>query len=164
MQRSGKSLHEAHECELQLQQEKESLSEELVSVKHQLEGAKKALEAEKVARKEGDILLEWAQAEITELQNTTGRLQLELKCALNEKELCPYQLKEERNKTHVPSALQCTTLVSNKASLHSPGGDGLVGPVNVSSRVITTVASPRYNRVEPYAYKQGKELHSGTRW
>ena len=38
-----------------------------------------------------------------ELCNTMGMIKLELKCVLNEKELCEYKLAEERTKgrTHV---------------------------------------------------------------
>lgn len=60
----------------------------------QLEEAKRMLETERMVRVEGDNLLNQAQTEITELRNTTGRLQLEFK----EKELYVYCLAEEKNK------------------------------------------------------------------
>lgn len=95
-------LHEACEGEIQVQQEKESLFVKLVFVKQRLEETtERMLQTKRTARVEGDDLLNWAQTEIIELQNITVRLQLELKCALNEKELCTYQLAEERNKAHV---------------------------------------------------------------
>ena len=35
-----------------------------------------------------------------ELHNTIDMLELQLKCTLNEKELCEYKLAEERTKAH----------------------------------------------------------------
>lgn len=104
------SLHEACEGEIQVQQEKESLSVELVSVKQWLEETtKRMLQTKRTARVEGNDLLNRAQTEIMEFLSITGRLQLELKCTLNEKELCTYQLAEERNKAHVliPGIVLC---------------------------------------------------------
>ena len=74
------------------QQDKQLLEIELASVKDQLRNAEEARVTEGRAREEGENSLRRAQPEITDLRNTTGRLQLELKCALNEKELCEYRL------------------------------------------------------------------------
>ena len=82
------SLHDVCECEIQVQQEKESLFAELVSVKQWLEETERMLEAKRMARVEGDNLLNQVRMENTKIRNTTSRLQLELKCTLNEKEFC----------------------------------------------------------------------------
>ena len=74
--------------------------------------------SEKAARNEADMLLKEAQAEITELRNTTGMLRLQLKCALNEKELCEYRLAEARNKTRTHVSVQPSALM-HEASLCS---------------------------------------------
>ena len=84
------NLHKARECEIQVQQEKESLQAQLVDVKSQLEEAEAAHTSERRAKEAANDSLRCAEAKITELRNTTGRLQLELKYTLNEKELSEY--------------------------------------------------------------------------
>ena len=127
-------LHNTHECRIQVQQEKESLIAELVSVKQQLEETEQMLEAKTMVRVEGDNSLNHVQTEITELWNTIGRSQLELKCALNEKALCAYWLAEERHKAHVLSTGNCIVLI-NKVSLHSAENDGLTMSATVSTGI-----------------------------
>ena len=80
-------LQEARECKIQAQQARELLETELEAVKNQLKDAEEACVTERRAKEEASESLGHAQSEITELCNTTGRLQLELKCALNENEL-----------------------------------------------------------------------------
>ena len=92
------NLYDSRECEIQTKQEKEIVEKELASVKEKLMEAEEACESERAAKNEVDELLKEAQAEITELRNTTGTLKLQLQCALNEKELCEYKLTEERTK------------------------------------------------------------------
>ena len=84
------NLHEACEYEIQAQQEKESLQTQLVDVRSRLEEAEAACATQRRAKEVVDNSLRRAEAEIMELRHTTGRLQLELKCALNEKESCEY--------------------------------------------------------------------------
>ena len=67
---------------MQAQEEKESLHPQLMDVNSWLEELKQLA----LLREEQKNSLRRA----TELRNTTGRLQLELKGALNEKELCEY--------------------------------------------------------------------------
>lgn len=105
-----------------------------MSVKQQLEEIKQMLEAKRTARVKGDNSLNQTQTEITKLWNSTGRFQLELKCVLNEKELCAYRLAEERNKTHVLSTNSRTVLI-NEASLRSVERDGLTRPATVAMGV-----------------------------
>ena len=88
------NLHKTCKCEIQAQQEKESLQAQLVDVKKRLKEAEAARTSERRAKEVADDSLRRAEAEIMELRNTTSRLQLELKCALNEKELCEYRLVE----------------------------------------------------------------------
>ena len=76
------NLQKACECEMQAQEEKESLHPQLMDVNSWLEELKQLA----LLREEQKNSLRRA----TELRNTTGRLQLELKGALNEKELCEY--------------------------------------------------------------------------
>ena len=94
MEELRQSLHEARECEILVQQEKEALQAQLVDVNSRLEGAELARSNEQRAKEEVQDSLTRAEIEITELRRSTGRLQLELKCALNEKELCEYRLRE----------------------------------------------------------------------
>ena len=77
---------------LRAQKNKQLLEIELASVKDQLRNAEEARVTEGRAREEAENSLRRVQSEIMDLRNTTGRLQLELKCALNEKELCEYRL------------------------------------------------------------------------
>ena len=93
-------MYDSRECEIQTKQENEIMEKELVSNKEKLMEAEEACKSEKVAKNKVDELLKEAQAEITKLRNTTGMLKLQLKCALNEKELCKYKLAEERTKAH----------------------------------------------------------------
>ena len=71
--------------ELQLTQEKEVVKEELLKRNWRTH--------EEFGRKEAAV----AQ-EIMELQEINGRLQLELKCAKKQVELCEFRLVAERNK------------------------------------------------------------------
>ena len=111
-------LQEARECEIQAQQAKELLETELETVKNQLKVVEETCVAERRAKEEASESLGRAQAEITELRNTTGRLQLELKCALNENELYEYRLAEARHMSRVQSSEQRAAL-GNEASLRS---------------------------------------------
>ena len=69
------NLHEAHECEIQAQQEKESLQTQLVDVRSRLEEAEVACATQRRAKEVVDDSLRRTEAEITELCHTTGRLQ-----------------------------------------------------------------------------------------
>ena len=111
-------LQEARECEIQAQQAKELLETELETVKNQLKVVEETCVTERRAKEEASESLGRAQAEITELRNTTGRLQLELKCALNENELYEYRLAEARRMSLVHSSEQRAAL-GNEASLRS---------------------------------------------
>ena len=111
-------LQEARECEIQAQQAKELLETELETVKNQLKVAEETCVTERRAKEEASESLRRAQSEITELRNTTGRLQLELKCALNENKLYEYRLEEARRMTRVQSSEQRAAL-GNEASLRS---------------------------------------------
>ena len=70
--------------------------------------------------------LRCAQSEITDLHNTTGRLQLELKCALNEKELCEYRLAEARRMMCVQSSVQPQSAALSDEALLRSDESGLV--------------------------------------
>ena len=87
-------------------------------MKNQLKDANEACVTERRVKDEASESLRHAESEIMELRSTNGRLQLELKCTLNENELYEYRLAEAR----------CTTCVqgkepraarSNEASLRS---------------------------------------------
>ena len=135
------NLHKARECEIRVQQEKETLQAQLVDVTSQLEGAGLAHSTEQRAREEAQGSLRRAEAEITELRHTTSRLQLELKCALNEKELCEYQLREAQSMTCTSVSTVCAVR-EDKASSHS-GIESLV-----SSSAITPGGGHRLKRVD----------------
>ena len=112
------NLYESHECEIQTKQEKEIVEKELASVKEKLMEAEEAYESERAAKNEVDELLKEAQVEITELRNTMGTLKLQLKCALNGKELCEYKLTEERTKARTHGGIQQAARM-HEASLRS---------------------------------------------
>ena len=61
-----------------------------MDVRSRLEEAEAACATQRRAKEVVNNSLRRAEAEIMELHHTTGRLQLELKCALNEKESCEY--------------------------------------------------------------------------
>ena len=65
-------------------------------------------------KEEAPESLRRAQSEIMELRSTTGRLQLELKCALNENELYEYRLAEARCMMRVQSSEQRAALGNEK--------------------------------------------------
>ena len=100
------NLYDSRECEIQIKQEKEMVERELASIKEKPVETGKTCESEKVARNKANVLLKEAQAEITELRYTTGMLKLQLKCALNEKELCEYRLVKARNKARMHVSVQ----------------------------------------------------------
>ena len=99
-------MYDSRECEIQAKQEKETVERELASIKEKLVETEKTCKSEKAARNEANMLLKEAEAEIMELRNTMGMLSLQLKCALNEKELCEYRLAEARNKAHTHVSVQ----------------------------------------------------------
>ena len=128
MEELRQSLHEARECEILAQQEKEALQAQLVDVNSRLEGAELAHSNEQRAKEEAQDSLTRAEAKIMELHRTTGRLLLELKCALNEKELCEYRLRETQSMTHMPGSVVLGER-EDKASSHS----GIVSPASPSA-------------------------------
>ena len=69
------NLYDSHECEIQTKKEK-IVVKELTSIKEKLMEAEEACESERAAKNKVDKLLKEAQAEITELHNTTSMLKL----------------------------------------------------------------------------------------
>ena len=112
-----------------------------MDVTSQLEGAELARSTEQRAREEAQDSLRRAEAKITELRHTTSKLQLELKCALNEKELCEYKLREVQSMTRT-SVSVVRTAREDEASSRS----GIESPA--SSSVITPGAGCRLERVD----------------
>ena len=145
------NLHEARECEIQVQQEKETLQAQLVDVTSQLEGAELARSTEQRVKEDAQDSLRRAEAEITELRHTTGRLQLELKCALNEKELCEYRLREAPNKIRTPVSVVRAARedeASSRSGIESPASSSAITPG--AGRRLERVDSPVRGRdVEP---------------
>ena len=66
----------------------------MASIKKKLLEAVKACESKRAANNEVDEVLKETRTKITGLCNTTCTLKLQLKCELNEKELCGYKLAE----------------------------------------------------------------------
>ena len=99
------NLYDSWECEIQAKQEKGTVERELASIKEKLVETEETCKSEKAARNKADRLLKEAQTD-TELRNTMGMLRLQLKCALNEKELCEYRLVEARNKACMHVSVQ----------------------------------------------------------
>ena len=62
-----------------LSKKKKIVEKELASVKEKLMEAEEACESERAAKNEVDELLKEAQAEITELRNTTGTFKVCIK-------------------------------------------------------------------------------------
>ena len=88
------------------------------TITEKLMEAEEVCESERAAKNKVDELLKEAQAKITELHNTMGMLKLQLKCTLNEKELCEYKLAKERNNAHMQGNVQQAAL-THKALLRS---------------------------------------------
>ena len=152
MEELRQSLHEARECEIRVQQEKEALQAQLVDVNSRLEGAELARSNEQRAKEEVQDSLTRAEIEITELRRTTGRLQLELKCALNEKELCDYRLREAQSMTRMPSSVVHAARedeASSRSDIVSSASPSAIAPAG-AGRHLERVDSPaRTRHMEP---------------
>lgn len=123
-----------------------------MDVKSRLEETEAACATEKRASEEADDSLRRAETEIMELRHTTGRLQLELKCALNEKELCEYRLTEVRSMTHIPSSVERAAHrdeASSHSSTDSPASHSTITPAGDERRSERGSSPLRTHDVDP---------------